>query len=395
MPTFLAGGGAWDGHRRLAGPVRVLVRGGEIAAVDSPTRRDPRAGSGTDGMVDLGDAFLTPGFVDAHTHLLYAGDRSFEAKMRREGKTYLEILAAGGGIHHTVAATKAADDATLLGLARERLEAMRAAGTTTVEAKTGYGLEEAEELRHLALYRQLAREGPSRLVSTLLMAHAVPPGMERGACLAAITAAAAAAWRQGLATRFDLFLEAGAFTLEEADSLLGQAAAMGYDLTLHAGQFSNQGGAALATRRGARSLDHGEHLGAGDAAALAGAGVAVGLLPTCNEHLATGIQPDARALLDAGVRIFLATDHNAGSSPATSLLEVAALARRELGLAPDEILAALTSAPAAALAQGRLGRLAPGAHADLAAWEADPDDIGAGWPDGPSALFIGGEPVTQ
>ena len=156
MPTFLARGGAWDGHRRLAGPVRVLARDGEIVAVDSPSHRDPRAQSDTDGLVDLGDAFLTPGLVDTHTHLLYAGDRSFEATMRREGNSYLDILAAGGGIHHTVAATREADDDTLLELARGRLAAMRSAGTTTVEAKTGYGLGQEEELRHIRLYRQLA-----------------------------------------------------------------------------------------------------------------------------------------------------------------------------------------------------------------------------------------------
>lgn len=393
LRAFGTTGPAWDGFALKRGPATVVCDGAVIVAVGFEGSVPPEAAEAE--PVPLGDGLLTPGLVDAHTHLLFAGDRSFEKEMRAAGSTYLEILAAGGGIHHTVGATREADDETLLGLARSRLAAMLAAGTTTVEAKTGYGLAGDEELRHLRLYSRLADEGPIGVVPTLLMAHAVPPDAERDEYLDEVEETAVRAWEEGLAARFDVFLEEGAFSLQEAARLLWTARGLGFALTLHAGQFNDLGGASLAARVGARSLDHGEALAPGDPGLLAAAGVAVGLLPTCNRHLGTGLAPDARALLDAGAAVFLATDLNAGSSDATSLLEVAAVAAEDLGMRQLEILAALTSVPADALDRHLAGRLAPGAAADLAAWDGDESIFGTSPAARPTAVVVAGTPVQD
>ncbi|MBC8515440.1 amidohydrolase family protein [bacterium] len=385
-------GSAWDGFALKLGPISILIEEGIISeflhgleAVELVQENDFAH------HLDLGDRFLTPGLVDAHTHLLYGGDRSFERELRESGASYLEILEAGGGIHATVNATTETDDATLLSLAAQRLQIMRSWGTTTVETKTGYGLLAEEEMRHLRLYQDLKSTNASTIVPTYLGAHALPKGECRKDHIQSILRTLHRVAEESLSTRFDLFLERGAYRYQEADTLFRLARSLGFDLTLHAGQFSDQAGGDLALRHRAASLDHGEFLGSQDGERFAEAGVAIGLLPTCNLYLETGVQPQARKLIDHGVSLFLGTDHNPGSSPTLSLLEVAAIAHSHLEMSTQEILLAMTSAPARVLGLPTIGCLTPGAQGDVAVWNGGSSLFGISHQHSPlESLFIGG-----
>jgi len=328
---------------------------------------------------------VTPGLVDAHTHLLFAGSREHEVALRARGATYLEILAAGGGILATVRATRAATDASLLEHGRRWLTEMLRTGTTTVEAKSGYGLDTATELRLLAVAGRLAAEGPVDVVPTFLGAHAVPPEARaaHGDDIAAATEAYVAVVieeqlpavaAQGIARSCDVFCERGVFSADQSRRILLAARALGLDVRLHADELAPSGGAELAAELGALSADH---LGAPSAegfaalvhAAERGRPVVAVLLPTVPWFLGLDAREPARALIEAGVPVALATDFNPGTSPVTSLPLVMATAATRLGLAPAEALAATTVHGAAALglAEDR-GALAPGLRADLVAW---------------------------
>jgi imidazolonepropionase len=343
-------------------PWAVRIEGGRITWLGSPSEADDA------DRVELGDTLVTPGLVDSHTHPVFAGDRADEAAARLEGAPYTD-----GGILRTMRATRAADDATLEGLVEARLRAALAAGTTTVECKSGYGLSLDEELRHLRIIRRVAGRLPIRVVATLLGAHAVPPeatspeGYVRLVADEMIPAAAA----EGLADFVDVFADAGFFDLAAAERIGGAAAAAGLGLRLHAEQLERTGAAELGVRLGATSVDHLEQLDAAGVAALAGSTTVATLLPAPAIVLRDRLPP-ARALLDAGATVALASDANAGTyGGAGTMPLIIGLGATLLGMSVREALAAATAGGGAALRIAHLGMLEAGAPADLVAWEAD------------------------
>jgi len=369
-------GALWNGFEIKKGPNCIHVKNGLIKNLLNGKNVEPFLQQQAHlKILDCGESFLTPGFIDAHTHLLHAGNRIFEREMRRKGASYLEILKAGGGIKHTVAETRKSTTAELKALMDKRLQKIQSSGTTTIETKTGYGLSLEEELRHLKIYKEWSSEKKARIVTTLLMAHAFPEDRNEENYLQEIIKTAEIAKKENLTNRFDVFLEDGAFSEEQTEFLLSHACSLGYQITIHAGQFSEMNGVEIALRYGAISIDHAEHLKAGDIEKLAEAGTMVGALPICNVELNTGIQPKTRKFLDAGVELFLATDFNAGSSFCLSLLEVGRIASQELEMSNSEILKSITSTPAKALGLKKLGKIKEGCIADIGIWENGLDNF--------------------
>jgi imidazolonepropionase len=322
---------------------------------------------------DLGGALVTPGLIDCHTHLVYAGSRWREFEQRLQGASYEDIARAGGGIHATVAATRAASDEALLAAARQRACALMADGVTTLEIKSGYGLTGDDEARLLRVARRLGRELALEVRTTYLAAHALPPEYE-GRADAYIDAACT--WlvdlhREGLVDAVDAFCERIGFTPAQTRQMFTAAAALGLPVKLHAEQFSDQGGAALAASFGALSCDHLEHLGAAGVAALARAGTVAVLLPGAFYFLGETQRPPVAALRAAGVPIAIATDHNPGSSPTLSLVLMLNLACVLFGLTPEEALRGATVNAARALGLSDRGRLAAGLRADFAVWDLE------------------------
>jgi len=352
-----------------------------LAAALEAGGRDPRAFD----VLDASGATVTPGLVDAHTHLLFAGSREDEVAMRARGATYLEILAGGGGILSTVRATRAASEQALLAHGRRWLAQMLRTGTTTVEAKSGYGLDAVTELRLLAVAGRLAAEGPVDVVPTFLGAHAVPPevraahpGDPAAATEAYVAAVIAeqlpAVAAQGIARSCDVFCEVGVFSADQSRRILLAARALGLDIRLHADELAPSGGAELAAELGALSADH---LGAPSpvgiaalAAAAKGARPVVAvLLPTVPWFLGLDAREPARELIETGIPVALATDFNPGTSPVTSLPLVMTAAVLTLRLDPAEALVATTVNAAAALGLADRGALVPGLRADLVVWD--------------------------
>ena len=350
----------WDDSGTVvwAGPEAALPEA--FAAAHPGVRRDSARG-----------ALVVPGLVDCHTHLAFAGDRSAEFVARLRGADYLAQARQGGGIAATMRATRAATEDELFASAQARLAAMLALGVTTVEAKTGYGLSLAAEMKTLAVYERLAREGPQRIVPTLLAAHTVPPEFQhdraayvRLVCDEIIPAAS------GRAAVCDAFVEQGAFTAEEAERVFAAGIAHGMTPKLHADQLTDTGGAALAARVGAASADHLECVSDAGIAALAAAGTVAVSLPTATLVLGQDPLP-ARRLLDAGVPVAVATDFNPGSAPSPDLHLALWLACTRQRMTPAEALAGATSAAARALRlAGVVGSLVPGARADVLALDA-------------------------
>ena len=358
---LLTGGG------RLApaglSPWALLVRDGRIAWIGAPA--DAPA---DDQVVDRGSALVTPGLVDSHTHPIFAGDRSDEAAARLEGAPYTE-----GGILRTVRATRATDDATLEALVEDRLLAALRAGTTTVECKSGYGLSLAEELRHLRLLRRAASRVPVRVVATFLGAHAVPP---EAASMAEYVDHVAkdmipAVAAEGLAEFVDVFADAGFFDLAAVERLGRAATAAGMGLRLHGEQLTRTGVAELGANLGAASVDHLEQLDASGVAVLAGSQTVATLQPAPALVMRGGLPP-ARALLDAGAKVALASDANAGTYSGFGTMPlVVGLGATLLGMTAREALTAATAGSAQALRGSDLGRVDVGAAADLVAWDAE------------------------
>jgi imidazolonepropionase len=343
-------------------PWAIRVEDGHIAWIGDPSDAD-------DGdRVDLGAALLTAGLVDSHTHPVFAGDRSDEAAARLEGAPYTE-----GGILRTVRATRATDDATLAAAVEGRLRAAMAAGTTTVECKSGYGLSLDEELRHLRLLHRAADGLPIRVVATFLGAHAVPPeagSMAEYADHVAGTMIPAVA-AEGLADFVDVFADAGFFDLAATERIARAANEAGLGVRLHAEQLRRTGAAELGVRMGAASVDHLEQLDPAGVAALAASSTVATLLPAPALVLRDRMPP-ARELLDAGARVALASDANAGTFGAFGAMPlVVGLGATILGMSVTEALTAATAGGGAALGQPSLGRLEPGAPADLVAWDAE------------------------
>jgi len=334
--------------------------------------------------IDATGGTVTPGLVDPHTHLLFAGSREGEVALRQRGAGYLEILAAGGGILATVAATRAASDAQLLAHGRRWLGEMLRHGATTVEAKSGYGLDTQTELRLLAIAGRLAAEGPVDVIPTFLGAHAVPAEIRAAHADAAAATEAhvravideqlPAVAAQGIARSVDVFCEAGVFSPDQARRILQAARGFGLEIRLHADELAPSGAAELAAELGARSADHLGCPSSAGIAALAAAAegarpVVAVLLPTVPWFLGVEIREPARELIRAGVPVAIGTDFNPGTSPVPSLPLAMSVAMLRVGLTPAEVLAATTVNAAAALGLADRGALEPGRRADLVVWD--------------------------
>jgi imidazolonepropionase len=318
-------------------------------------------------VLDAEGGLVTPGLVDAHAHPIFAGDRAAEFALRAAGAGYLEIAAAGGGIAATVRATRAASDEALVAGAAFRLGRALGHGTTTMEAKTGYALDPAGELRLLDLLGRLAAAQPIALCPSLL-AHAVPAGVDRAAFVASWVDALPSAC--GRARAVDIYCDEGAFTLAEARTILGAARAVGLDVRAHAGQFRDLGAAGLVAELGGLSADHLEQISDAQAAQLAAAGTTCTLLPGACVQLRLPAPPVDR-LRRAGCRFALGTDLNPGSSLTESLPLQMWLACTHLGLTVDEAWLAVTRHAARAAGRAEAGQLTPGAPADLVVWAAE------------------------
>lgn len=347
-----------------------LVLSGDRIAWVGPA---PELPAHFDGPVrDLAGRLVTPGLIDAHTHIVFAGDRAREFEMRLGGASYAEIARAGGGILSTVTATRAATPDALVAQALPRVDALLAEGVTTLEIKSGYGLEAATELDMLRAARRIGAERPVRIRTTYLGAHAIPPEYAGRAdayldeiCLPTLRAARA----EGLVDAVDGFCESIAFSPDQIARVFETAAALNLPVKLHAEQLSNLGGAALAAGFGALSADHLEYLDAPGVLAMARAGTVAMLLPGAFYTLNETRKPPVDLLRQNHVPIALATDCNPGSSPLTSLLLAMNMGCTLFGLTPAEALHATTTNAARALGLADAGTLAAGQRADLAIWD--------------------------
>ena len=344
------------------------IEDGRVVAAGAYAELQSRIPAGTE-IIDAEGRCVTPGFVDAHTHLVFAGNRAGEFEQRIAGATYQEIAAAGGGILSTVRLTRAATEDELLAAARRNRDWMLRGGTTTIEAKSGYGLERATELRMLRVLARLNAEGPERIVSTLLAAHIVPPEFAgrreeyvRWIAEELIPEVATAK----LATYCDAFCDEHAFTVDEARIVLAAASKHGLRLRVHADQFRPDAGGTLAAELGAATADHLEAVSDETLVQLRDSGVQPVLLPGSVFALARAQYPPARKMVELGLGIVLATDFNPGSSPVASMPFILSLACLQMRLTPAEALTASTMNAAYSLGLGdRVGSLEEGKEADF------------------------------
>ena len=325
-------------------------------------------------VINAKGRLVTPGLIDCHTHLVYGGNRAKEFEMRLNGVSYEEIARQGGGIVSTVAATRAASEEDLLNAARVRLAELSSEGVTTVEVKSGYGLNTETELRMLKVARALGEESHVDIVTSFLGAHAFPPefkddraGYVELVCSEMLPAVSEA----GLADAVDGFREGIAFSVEETAQVFEAAKALGLPVKLHAEQLSNLGGARLAASYGAASVDHIEYLDQAGVEAIAASGTVAVLLPGAYYTLRETTCPPVDALRRAGVPIAVATDCNPGSSPLHSPLLAMNMACTLFGLTPLEALDGLTRNAARALRMTDRGEITPGKRADLAVWDVE------------------------
>jgi len=317
--------------------------------------------------------WITPGLIDCHTHLVFGGDRSGEFEQRLGGATYEEIARAGGGIVSSVKATRAASEGELFASAMARLEGLKATGVTTVEIKSGYGLDQDSELKMLRVARQIGREGGVRVRTSYLGLHAVPPEhrADRGLYVdKAVDEILPAVHAEGLVDAVDAYCEPIAFSVDEVSRLFDRAKALDLPVKLHADQLSDGGGATLAARYGALSADHVEHATEAGVKAMGQAGVIAVLLPGAFLMLRETQVPPVALLRKHGVRMAVATDCNPGTSPVASMTAAMNLACVQFRLTPEEALAGATREAAQALGlQDQVGTLQVGKVADLAAWD--------------------------
>ena len=356
-----------------------LIENGAIGIADGKVvrvaKRTELAGFRARSVDALDGAWVTPGLIDCHTHLLFGGTRADEHAMRRAGASYEEIAKAGGGIASTVKHTAAASDDELLEQSRRRLHALMRGGCTTVEIKSGYGLDPESELRLLKIAHALGDREAVRIVPTLLALHALPAGArDRRAHYVTeiIDKLIPAAAKQGIATSVDAFCEGIAFTPEEVERLFKAAAHHGLRVRLHAEQLSNQQGAALAAQYRALSADHLEYLDEAGAKAMAAAGTVAVLLPGAFYALQETRKPPVALLRKHKVPIAIATDCNPGTSPLLSPTLAMNMACTLFGLTPEEALAGMTINAARTLGLAHsVGSIAAGKQADLCAWNIE------------------------
>jgi imidazolonepropionase len=368
----------WSGQPASAGmpatqppPVGAIAeQAGRIVALGGPEalqRRFPDA-----EVHDLDGRLVTPGLIDCHTHLVHEGNRADEIERRLAGESYQDIARSGGGIRATVTATRAASTSQLIASALPRLDALLADGLTTIEIKSGYGLDLATEVRMLQAARALAAVRHVTVVTSYLGAHVLPQehandatGYVERVCADYLPAIVAGGW----ADAFDAYGDALAFSPAQIERMFAAARTLGLPVKLHADQFSDQGGAALAARHGALSADHLEYTDAAGVTALAAAGTVAVLLPGAFHFLREPQRPPVAALRAAGVPMAVATDCNPGTSPLASLLVAMNLAAIDFGLSVEECLLGVTSVAARALGrQHDCGTLGVGLRCDLAVW---------------------------
>ena len=351
----------------------VLVRDARIAGVGRRRELERQSEARRARRLDVGGRVVLPGFVDSHTHLIFPAGRFEEYEQRIAGKTYEQIARSGGGILSTVRKLRRSTLAALRERALAALRTFAAHGTTTVEAKSGYGLDAASERKILTLLRGLRDAQPLDIVSTFLGAHVVPPefGHRKGAYVELlvrrlIPAVAA----EGLAEFCDVFCDRGAFSVNQARLILTAGRACGLVPRLHAEQLARTGAARLAVELNAASADHLERINAGDIRALARSNVVATLLPGCCFHLGRRDYAPARKLIEAGAIVALATDFNPGTSPTVNMQAILSLACTQLRMAPSEALAAATINAAYSLGRhDRIGSIEVGKFADLAVFD--------------------------
>jgi len=356
------------------------------------TERDFRAEVAVaDGAarVDGGGLVAMPGFVDAHTHLPFAGDRQREFGLRLRGWTYQQLAAEGMGILSTVRATRAASRSELLALCLRRLDEMLLTGTTTVEAKSGYGLDLESEVKQLEVLKDLGSRHPIDVVPTFMGAHEVPPEYRdrRGAYIdLLVRTLIPEVRRRNLAEFFDVFCEPGYFSLEETEAMLRAAREAGFKLKVHAEEFAALGGAALAARLGAVSAEHLVSIDDGGIAALAASATAAVCLPGVPFFLMLDKRPPARLLIEAGAAVALASDFNPGSSHISSMLLVLQLGVFTLGLSVEEAVNACTGNGAYAVDRhADVGTLEPGKKMDVLLLDAS-DYVSLGYRPGANPI---------
>ncbi len=374
------------------------IRRGAMVVEDETLRwvgadADLPAGLTVDAEHHLDGELVTPGLVDCHTHLVYAGQRAREFELRLEGASYEDMANAGGGIRSTVAATRAAGEGALLVAARLRALALMAEGVTSLEIKSGYGLSAMHEARCLRVARQLGEELSLTVRTTCLSAHALPPEFEgrADAYIDAVCAWLPSLHAEGLIDAVDAFCERIAFTPVQTRRVFETAHALGLPVKLHAEQFGNSGGAELAAEFGALSCDHLEYVSESGVQAMAKAGSVAVLLPGAYYFLRETQLPPIAALRAAGVPIAIATDHNPGSSPTLSPLLMLNMACTLFHLTPEEALRGMTLNAARALDLRDRGTLAAGRRADFVAWDLEhPNELAYWFGHNPCARVVAG-----
>ena len=352
----------------------ILIEGGRITWVgprsEAPAGHEP---------TDCEGRLATPGLIDCHTHIVYGGSRAHEFEQRLTGVSYAEIAKAGGGIAATVRMTRAESEADLAASALRRLDALLSEGVTTIEVKSGYGLDRDTEMKMLKVARELSQWRPVDVVTTYLGAHALPPEFKDNragyldlVCNVVLPAVAKA----NLADAVDAFCEGIAFSVEETRRVFEVAKSLGLPVKLHAEQLSNLGGSAMAAQFGALSVDHIEYLDQAGVDAIAASGTVAVLLPGAFYYLREKQAPPVAALRKAGVPMAVATDLNPGTSPVHSILTAMNMACVLFGLTPEEALKGVTDNAAKALGLYDRGLLTPGMRADIALWNtARPGDL--------------------
>jgi imidazolonepropionase len=350
----------------------LLIRDGRIAAVGTRAKIAGLVEAGAAEKIDVGGRVVLPGFVDSHTHLIHAASRAEEYELKIRGTNYEEIARKGGGILNSVKKLRAATAEALKTRARAALRDFAAHGTTTIEAKSGYGLDVASELKILGLHRELAAEQPLEIVSTFLGAHVVPAeyrakadGAEKYVRL--LTGLLLPEVAEGKLAEFcDVFCDRGAFSRDQSREILDAGKRRGLASRMHAEQLTRTGAAQLAVQLGAASCDHLEQVNRSDIAALGQSNTVATLLPGCDFHLGLKQYAPARALIEAGAIVALATDYNPGTSPTLSMPMILSLACTQLRMTPAEAITAATINAAYALRrERRVGSLEPGKSADL------------------------------